>query len=67
MKPELRKKILEYNRAVAAQKEKAEDLDIIVKAIAALPPGQQDKFLSGEVMAVLEKHITKQAVSHAGD
>ena len=37
MKPELREKIITYNRAMAANKEKADDLMAI---IGALPPGQ---------------------------
>lgn len=56
MKPELRQKILDYNRLIAKQKRKAEDMDIIIAAIAKLPPGQQNKFLTDEVMAVLAKY-----------
>ena len=56
MKPELREKILKYNRTLAEQKRKSEDMDVIIAAIAALPPGQQNKFLSDEVMAVLAKY-----------
>ena len=56
MKSELREKILNYNRAIAEQKHKAEDMDIIIAAIANLPPGQQNKFLTDEVMAVLAKY-----------
>lgn len=56
MKPELREKILKYNRTIAEQKRKAEDMNIIVAAIAKLPPGQQNKFLTDEVMAVLAKY-----------
>jgi len=53
---ELQQKIIEYNRAIARQKEKAEDMDVIIAAIGALPPGQQNKFLTAEVMAVLAKY-----------
>ena len=56
MKPELREKILNYNRSLAEQKRKAEDMDIIIAAIAKLPPGQQNKFLTDEVMTVLAKY-----------
>lgn len=56
MKPELRRKILDYNRLIAKQKRKAEDMDIIIAAIAKLPPGQRNKFLTDEVMAVLAKY-----------
>lgn len=56
---ELRQKIIDYNHTVAAQREKAADMDIIIAAIAALPPGQQNKFLTDEVMAVLAKYCVE--------
>lgn len=56
MKPELRAKILAYNKTVAGKGEKADDLDIIVAAFAKLPPGQLKKVLSDEVIAVLAKY-----------
>ena len=56
MKPELRAKIIAYNKAVAGKGEKASDLDMIVSAMAALPPGQLKKVLSDDVIAVLEKY-----------
>ena len=56
MKKELRNRILAYNKAVAEQKEKASDMDIIVEAFAKLPPGQLKKVLTEEVIAVLNKH-----------
>lgn len=56
MKPELRAKILAYNKAVKAKSEKAADLDVIVSQIMKLPPGQLKKALNDEVIAVLEKY-----------
>lgn len=56
MKPELKEKILSYNKSVAERKEKADDLDIIVAQIMQLPYGQLKKVLTDEVMAVLEKY-----------
>ncbi len=56
MKPELRAKIINYNKSVAEKAEKASDLDIIVSEIMKLPPGQLKKVLTGEVVAVLEKY-----------
>lgn len=56
MKPELKNKILAYNKAVKEKAEKATDLDIIVAQIMQLPPGQLKKVLTPEVMAVLEKY-----------
>lgn len=59
MKPELRAKIVAYNKSVAERAEKASDLDIIVSEIMKLPPGQLKKVLTDEVLAVLEKYGLK--------
>ncbi|MGN0998381.1 MAG: hypothetical protein ACI4PO_02365 [Faecousia sp.] len=56
MKPEMREKILAYNRSVKEKGEKASDLDVIVASISKLPPGQLQKVLSDDVIAVLEKY-----------
>ena len=56
MNPELRNKILTFNKVTAERKEKADDLDIIVAAIMKLPPGQLKKVLTDEVLTVLEKY-----------
>jgi hypothetical protein len=56
MKPELKAKIIAYNKAVKAKGEKATDLDIIVGEIMKLPYGQLKKVLTPEVMTVLEKY-----------
>lgn len=56
MKPELKAKIIAYNKAVAQKAEKASDLDIIVAEIMKLPPGQLKKVLTDEVIAVLKKY-----------
>ena len=56
MKPELKAKILAYNRALAQRKEKADDLEILVAALAKLPPGQLKKLLTEDVIAVLKKY-----------
>ena len=56
MKPELKAKILAYNKAVKEKADKATDLDIIIAAIMKLPYGQLKKVLTEEVMAVLEKY-----------
>lgn len=54
MKPELREKIISYNRAVAANKEKADDLLTI---IGALPPGQAKNLLKDETIGpILAKY-----------
>lgn len=41
---------------IVAHKEKATDLDIIVRQIMQLPYGQLKKVLTDEVMAVLAKY-----------
>ena len=56
MKPELREKIIAYNKAAAEKGEKASDLDVIVSAMAKLPPGQLKKVLTDDVISVLEKY-----------
>jgi hypothetical protein len=56
MKPELREKIIAYNKSVAERTEKANDLDVIVSAIMKLPPGQLKKVLTDEVLTVLAKY-----------
>ena len=56
MKPELRNKIIAYNKSVAEKADKASDLDIIVSEIMKLPKGQLKKVLTDEVIAVLEKY-----------
>lgn len=56
MKPELREKILAFNRSVKEKGEKASDLDIIVAAFRKLPPGQLKKVLTDDVIAVFQKY-----------
>lgn len=56
MKPELREKIIAYNKGVKEKGEKAADLDTIVKELLKLPPGQLKKVLTDEVLAVLAKY-----------
>ena len=54
MKPEMKEKILAFNRARAADKEKADDLQIL---LGALPPGQVKQLLKNETCAaILQKH-----------
>lgn len=54
MKPELKERILAYNRARAEDNEKAEDLMIL---LGALPPGQVKHLLRDETCAkILDKY-----------
>lgn len=54
MRPELREKIIAYNKAVAANAEKADDLMTI---LSALPPGQVKNLLKNPtIRPILEKY-----------
>lgn len=54
MKPELRDKIITYNKAVSANKEAADDL---MTLLSALPPGQVKNLLKDPVCGpILEKY-----------
>lgn len=54
MKPELKERILAFNRARAEDKSKADDLMIL---LGALPPGQVKHLLRDETCAaILEKY-----------
>lgn len=54
MRPELREKIIAYNKAVAANAEKADDLMTI---LSALPPGQVKNLLKDPTIGpILEKY-----------
>lgn len=56
MKPELKEKILSYNKSVAQSKEKSSDLGVILSSVMKLPPGQLKKVLSDEVLQVFRKY-----------
>ena len=56
MKPELKAKILAYNKIIKEKGDKATDLDILVAEIMKLPYGQLKKVLTNEVLAVLRKY-----------
>ncbi len=53
---ELRKKIIEYNKRVKEKSEKADDMEVLINALAKLPWGQLKKVLSDEVLEVLKKY-----------
>ena len=54
MKPELREKILTFNKASAEDKEKSEDL---MTLLGALPPGQVKQLLKDDTCgAILSKY-----------
>lgn len=50
MKPELKKRIIAYNKARAADKEKADDL---LTLLDALPPGQVKQLLKNATCAAI--------------
>ena len=54
MKPELREKIIQYSRALAENKEKADDF---MTVLGALPPGQVKNLLKEPTIGpILKKH-----------
>lgn len=60
MKPELRAKIIAFNKKRAEESAKASDMEIIVAAILKLPPGQLKKLLTDDVLAILAKYGYKE-------
>lgn len=61
MKPEMRAKIIAYNRERAADREKSDDL---MTLLAALPPGQVKNLLKDEACAAI---LRKYGVEEAGE
>ena len=53
---DLKEKIFEYNRKIAEQSAKADDVDVLVNAMLSLPPGQVKKLFKEDVIAVLKKY-----------
>lgn len=56
MNKELRESILAYNREIAAKREKANDLDMLIMGLMRLPRGQLKKLLTSDVIEILEKY-----------
>ena len=56
MKPELRAKIIAYNKSVIQNEEQAADMREIAQELAKLPPGQLKKFLTPEILGILAKY-----------
>lgn len=56
MRPELRKRIIAYNQAVAADASAAADMRAIAAAIAKLPRGQLKKVVTQDIIDILGKY-----------
>ena len=56
MRPELRKRIIAYNQAVAADASAAADMRAIAAALAKLPRGQLKKVVTQDIMDILGKY-----------
>ena len=56
MRPELRKRIIAYSRAVAADASAAADMRTIAAAIGKLPPGLLKKILTEDIKTILAKY-----------
>ena len=59
IRPDLKAKIISYNKQVKATGSKASDLDVIVAQLMKLPYGQLKKVLTDEVLEVLAKYGIK--------
>lgn len=52
-----KEKVLAFNRKRAEEGEKATDMDVVIRCIGKLPPGQLKKLLDDdELVAVLRKY-----------
>ena len=56
MRPELRKRIIAYNQAVAADDSAAADMRAIAAALAQLPLGQLKKVVTQDIIDILGKY-----------
>lgn len=56
MNSELNIKVEAAIKSFTEKKEKASDMDVIIKALKKLPPGQLKKVLTDEVLDVLKKY-----------
>lgn len=56
MNQALRSKILAYNQVIQEKGRKANDLDTLIAGFLKLPPGQLNKLLTEEVLAILKKY-----------
>jgi hypothetical protein len=57
MKPELKQKIIEYNKRVKEKAEKADDCEVLISALFRVPYGQLKKIISDDVVfSVLKKY-----------
>ena len=56
MRPELRKRIIAYNQAVAADASAAADMRAIAAALAKLPRGQLKKVVTQDIIDILGKY-----------
>lgn len=56
MNSELNTKVEAAIKSFTEKKEKASDMDVIIKALKKLPPGQLKKVLTDEVLDVLKKY-----------
>ena len=56
MRPELRKRIIAYNQAVAADASAAADMRAIAAALAKLPLGLLKKVVTQDIINILGKY-----------
>lgn len=56
MRPELREKVLTYNRAIKERGSKAADLETLIAKFMELPPGQLKQVLTEDVLEILRRY-----------
>ena len=57
MNPELKQKIIEYNKRVKEKAEKADDCEVLISALLKIPYGQLKKIISDDVvLSIMEKY-----------
>jgi len=56
MKPELRARVIAFNKSVKEKEAKASDMDVLVTRLLELPYGQLKKVLTEEILAIFRKY-----------
>ena len=51
-----KEKVLAFNQKRKVEGEKAEDMDVVIRKLGELPPGQLKKVLTDDIIAIIEKY-----------
>lgn len=60
MKPELRARIIEFNKVAAERKKKADDLDALVSGLLQAIPERLKNLLPAAVLDIIEKYSKEE-------